>query len=63
MKTNMGQKWYQSTAYDLPISRLVFLFYLKGPWPFKFKETFFSSLINFLRSVFGKCGVRCKFSD
>jgi hypothetical protein len=22
--SNMGQKWYQSTAFDLPISRLVF---------------------------------------
>jgi hypothetical protein len=59
----MGQKWYQSTADDLPISRLVFLFYYKGPWPFKFKETFFSGLINFLRGVFGKYGVRCKFND
>jgi hypothetical protein len=37
-KTNMGQKWYQSTAYDI----MVFLVYFKGPWPFKFKETFFS---------------------
>jgi hypothetical protein len=27
-KPNMGLKWYQSTAYDLPISRLAFLFYL-----------------------------------
>jgi hypothetical protein len=25
----MGQKWYQSTAYDLLISRLVFLYYFK----------------------------------
>jgi hypothetical protein len=47
MKTNMGLKWYQSTAYDLPISGLVLLFYFKEPWPFKFKETFLSSLINF----------------
>jgi hypothetical protein len=51
------------TAYDLPISRVVFLFYFKGPWPFKFEETFFSGLINFLRSVFCKCGARCKFND
>jgi hypothetical protein len=39
MKNNMGQKWYQSTAYDLPISRLVFLFYFTEPWPLKFKPT------------------------
>jgi hypothetical protein len=58
----MGLKWYQSTEYDLPISGLVFLFYLKA-LPFIFKETFFSSLINFLRGVFGKCGGRCKFND
>jgi hypothetical protein len=69
----MGQKWYQATVYDLPISCLVFfilfqksvawyfLFYFKGPWPFKFKEMFFSGLL--LRGVFGKCGVRCKFND
>jgi hypothetical protein len=63
MKTNMGLMWYQSTAYVLSISLLVFLFYFKGPWPFKFKETFFSGLISFLRDVFGKCGVRCKFNN
>jgi hypothetical protein len=51
MKTNMGLKWYQSTAYDLLISRLVFFFKFKEPWPFKLKETFkelfLSGLINF----------------
>jgi hypothetical protein len=26
----MGLKWYQTTAYDLPISRLVFLYNLKS---------------------------------
>jgi hypothetical protein len=56
----MGLKWYQSTAYDFPIRRLIFLFYFKGPCPFKFKEKFFSGLVNFLRGVLGKCGVRCK---
>jgi hypothetical protein len=25
-KTNMGQKWYQSTAYDLPLFRWIFFF-------------------------------------
>jgi hypothetical protein len=35
----MGKKWYQSTAYDLPISRLVF-FYFKEPWPFNLKKVF-----------------------
>jgi hypothetical protein len=30
--------------------------------PFKFEEMFFSGLINLLRGVFGKCGVRCKFT-
>jgi hypothetical protein len=29
----MGLKWYESTAYDLLISRLAFLFYFKGLWP------------------------------
>jgi hypothetical protein len=34
-KTNMGLKWYQSTAYDLPMSRLVFVFFnLKALGPF-----------------------------
>jgi hypothetical protein len=56
----MGQKWYQSTAYDLPISPLVFLFYFKEPWPFILKELFFSSLKNFKSGVFGKCGIHCK---
>jgi hypothetical protein len=57
----MGQKWYLWTAYDLPISRLVFFVKFKEPWPFKFKETFLSGLINFLRGgVFVKFGVRCK---
>jgi hypothetical protein len=46
-KRKMGQKWYQSTAYDLPISRLVLFLKFKEPWPFKFKETFLSGLINF----------------
>jgi hypothetical protein len=40
-----------------------FYFFLKEPWPFKFKETFFSGLINFLGGVLGKCGVPCKFND
>jgi hypothetical protein len=35
MKTNMGLKWYQSTAYDLTISRLVFFFNLKSLGPFR----------------------------
>jgi hypothetical protein len=46
MKTNMGLKWYQSTAYDLPISHLVFFILFEEPWPFKSNETFPSSLIN-----------------
>jgi hypothetical protein len=37
MKTNMGQKWYQSKAYDLGLGLLVFISHFKGPWPLKFK--------------------------
>jgi hypothetical protein len=37
MKTNMGQKWYQSKAYDLGLGRLGFILHFKGPWPLKFK--------------------------
>jgi hypothetical protein len=36
-KTNRGLEWYQANANDLLISRLVFLFKVKEPWPFKFK--------------------------
>jgi hypothetical protein len=36
----MGQKWYQSTAYDLPISRLVFFVYLKNLGPLNLKKRF-----------------------
>jgi hypothetical protein len=35
-KTNRGLEWYLSKAYDLLISRLVFFFKFKEPWPFKF---------------------------
>jgi hypothetical protein len=38
MKINMGQKWYQSTAYDLPLGRLGFILNFKGPRPFKLEE-------------------------
>jgi hypothetical protein len=49
MKTNIGQNWYQAIAYDLPFFRWkTFYFYIKGPWPFKFKETFFSILKPFI---------------
>jgi hypothetical protein len=37
MKTNMGQKWYQSQAYDLGLGRLGFILNFKGPWLLKFK--------------------------
>jgi hypothetical protein len=36
----MGIKWYQLTAYDLPISRLVFLFNLKSLGPLNLKKEF-----------------------
>jgi hypothetical protein len=36
----MGLKWYQSTAYDLPISRLVFLFSLESLGPLNLKKRF-----------------------
>jgi hypothetical protein len=47
MKTNIGKKWYQSKAYDLPIIRLGLFLKFKEPWTLKFKETFLSGLINF----------------
>jgi hypothetical protein len=36
----MGLKWNQSTAYDLPISRLVFLFYFKDLGLLNLKKRF-----------------------
>jgi hypothetical protein len=39
MKTNKGLEWYQSTAYDFPISRLVF-FYLKSLVPLNLNKRF-----------------------
>jgi hypothetical protein len=39
----MGQKWYQSKAYDLGLGRLVFILHFKGPWSLKFKNTFSAS--------------------
>jgi hypothetical protein len=37
LKTNRGQKWYQSKAYALGLGRLGFILHFKGPWPLKFK--------------------------
>jgi hypothetical protein len=34
----MGQKWYQSIAYDLPLGRLRLNLNFKGPRPFKFEK-------------------------
>jgi hypothetical protein len=36
--TNLGQKWYQSTAYDLPLFRWRFFFNLKGLRSLKIKN-------------------------
>jgi hypothetical protein len=36
----MGQKWYHSTAYDLQISRFVFLFYFKSLGPLNLEKIF-----------------------
>jgi hypothetical protein len=36
----MGQKWYQSTAYDLPISRLLLFLNLKSLGPLNLKKRF-----------------------
>jgi hypothetical protein len=42
----MVQKWYQSVAYDFPLSRWIFFFNSKGFGPLNLKKMFFSSLIN-----------------
>jgi hypothetical protein len=47
MKTNMGQKWYQSTAYDFLYCRRKFFKKFYGFCAFKFKETVFGILQNF----------------
>jgi hypothetical protein len=43
MKINMGQKWYQSKAYDLGLGHLGFILHIKGPRPLKLKKTFSAS--------------------
>jgi hypothetical protein len=48
MKTNMGQKWYQSKAYHiLNCRRIFFCFFNLRFCTFKFKETVFGVLQNF----------------
>jgi hypothetical protein len=47
MKINMGQKWYQSIAYDLPLGHLWFILNFKGPRPLKFEEKNFNVLMTF----------------
>jgi hypothetical protein len=47
-KTNVGQKWHQSTADGFLLFRWTYFFKFKGPCPFKLNKTFFSVLINFV---------------
>jgi hypothetical protein len=42
----VGQKWYQSIAYDFPLSRWTFFSNLKGAGPLNLKKVF-SVLISF----------------
>jgi hypothetical protein len=57
----MGQKWYQSKAYDLGLGRLGFTLLLKGSSPLKFNKRF-QRLNDFSCGVIRKCGVRYKIS-
>jgi hypothetical protein len=47
MKINMGQKWYQSIAYDLSLGRLGFILNIKESWPIKFLKKVFRVLTTF----------------
>jgi hypothetical protein len=43
----MGQKWYQSIAYDLLLGRLGFILNFNGSCPLKFGKKVFSVLMTF----------------
>jgi hypothetical protein len=58
MKTNMGQKWHQSKAYDLGLG---FILHFKGLWPLNLKKGF-RRLNDFSSGVIGKCGIHYKIA-
>jgi hypothetical protein len=51
-KTNMGQKWYQPIAYDLPSLRWTFFFKFKGPSLFKKRKRVLSTKRHFAGAWF-----------
>jgi hypothetical protein len=45
MKTNMGQKWYQSTAYDFPVFRWIFFILVARGTPLQHNFAAYATLI------------------